>query len=470
MTQKFKAEKSIVYLRFNWISTSQKLRCVATNLAERCRSSRGSKRQVLKDFAPAFNVVLTSLEVSRAYLQGQWVRIVTDPDIYGGKAQRSPAHNRNVVTALKWLIASGYLTKVDGKRVIKVAGSAKVIDLPYAYVITDKWRSEIADQPISYSHEIVRNPLASYVQLRKKIKTSRKAKERSVALQITPDDRLRHHDLINDSEELLEVADSVWRRVKVCLGDEILPAMQTTMTRIFNNGSFNEGGRFYCQLQNLPKDQRTHLRFDDEPTLEIDFSGMHPHLLYHLQGDDFSDDPYDVEGFDRDVAKVAFNTLINRDSNKHKGSAARSLAKNLHITHSEAVRLENAIYKMHFQIAGHFNSGYGLKLQKLDSQIAFDVMAYFFKQLNRPILMIHDSAIVAVSDVAALKLCMVDAYRSEVSKALQMNTSSDDFMPIPKGLKVSSVDFNETLTNAICRALDGIDVHTDEWKQAIKAS
>jgi hypothetical protein len=197
---------------------------------------------------------------------------------------------------------------------------------------------------------------------------------------------------------------------------------------------------------------------------------MHPHLLYHLQGDDFSGDPYDVQGFDRDTVKVAFNTLINRDSSKHTGTAARSLSKNLGISANQAIRLENALYRMHHRIAGHFNSGYGLRLQKLDSQIAYEVMKYFFMQLERPILMIHDSAIVSVTDVSALKLCMVDAYRSEVFKALQINRSSDDFAPPPKGLKVKSVDFNETLTNTIYRALEGDDICSDEWRQATKAS
>ena len=197
--------------------------------------------------------------------------------------------------------------------------------------------------------------------------------------------------------------------------------MRASMTRIFNNGSFMDGGRFYCSLQNLPKNQRKELLFNGEPTLEIDFAGFHPHLLYHLQAENFIGDPYEIKGFSRDSVKVAFNTLINRDSRKHKGSAARSLAMNLDITTDEALFLENSLYKLHSRIAGHFNTGYGLKLQWLDSQIAYEVMKYFFLRLKRPVLMIHDSAIVSVRDAEALKLSMVDAYSSEVFKELQKN-------------------------------------------------
>jgi len=460
---RFKDEKSYIYLRYNWNSTAPKLLEIATTLAERCRQSRGTcTRQVYTDFAPAFNAVLTSLEVSDAYMPDRWVRIVTDDEVYGGKTQRSAAHNRQVLTAIKWLIDGKYLRRVDGKRIVKAAGSSQVTDLPYAYVITDKWRNEIADQPISLQHEVVRNPLASYVQLRSKVK------KRSVSLQITQADRDRHPDLIGGSERLLTSADDVWRHVRISLGDEVLPAMQATMTRIFNNGSFDEGGRFYCQLQNLPKKQRKHLRFDDEPTIEIDFSGMHPHLLYHLNRDDFSGDPYGIEGFDRDAVKVAFNTLINRDGSKHKGAAAMSLARNLDITMAEATALENALHRLHHRIAGHFNTGYGLKLQKLDSQIAYDVMTHFFTQRKRPLLMIHDSAIVSVRDVETLKLCMVDAYRSALFKELQGNGYTDEeHAPPPKALKVTSAEFNKTLTNTIYKALDGMDVDDEEWTTAM---
>ncbi len=463
---RFNDERSFIYLRYNWLSTSSRLNAIAATLAERCKQSRGTgKRQVNTDFSAAFNVVLTALEVSDAYKPNQWIRIVTDDEVYGGKTQRSAAHNRQVLTALEWLIGGGYLLKVDGKRQVKVDGSSKVHDLPFAYVITDKWREEITDQPISLQHEIVRNPLASYVQLRTK------TKDRSVALPITQADRQHYPDLIGGSERLLEASDAIWQRVKISLGGDVLPPMQTTMTRIFNNGSFEQGGRFYCQLQNLPKKQRINLRFDDEPTIEVDYSGMHPHLLYHLQRNEFSGDPYDIEGFKRKAVKVAFNTLINRDSSKHKGTAAKSLVRNLNITMVQAMSLENAIYRLHHRIAGHFNTGYGLKLQKLDSQIAYDVMTHFFMEIKRPILMIHDSAIVSVRDVEALKLCMADSYRSTVFNELQkLGHSNEEDAPLPKGLKVSSDDFNSTLTNTIYKALEGIDVNADEWSMAMKAA
>lgn len=121
----FQDEENFIYLRYNWISTSLKLLETCQALAESCRVSRGKQQQVYTDFAPAFNVVLTSLEVSGAYTPNQWIRIVTDRDVYGCQSQRSPAHNRKVQTALKWLIDEAYLSYVDGD--LPPASRTKVI-------------------------------------------------------------------------------------------------------------------------------------------------------------------------------------------------------------------------------------------------------------------------------------------------------------------------------------------------------
>mgnify|MGYP001395007197 CR=1 FL=1 len=147
-TIRFKDEGAYIYLRYNWSSTSPKLDVISTELAERCRQSRSTKRQVHKDFTPAFKVILTSLEIQGAYVLDQWIRIVTDQDIYGGKTQRSAAHNRQVLTAMVWLINHGYLLKVDIRRKVKSKDTSQFFDLPFAYIITDKWRREIASEPI----------------------------------------------------------------------------------------------------------------------------------------------------------------------------------------------------------------------------------------------------------------------------------------------------------------------------------
>ena len=86
------------------------------------------------------------------------------------------------------------------------------------------------------------------------------------------------------------------------------------LRRIFNNSSFEYGGRFYGGWwQSIPSKLRHRITINNEPTIELDYSSMHPRMLYAEVGAECPADPYNV-GFDpehRDLVKKAFNALIN---------------------------------------------------------------------------------------------------------------------------------------------------------------
>ncbi len=70
--------------------------------------------------------------------------------------------------------------------------------------------------------------------------------------------------------------------------------------RVFSNGLFDDGGRFYGGWwQSIPKEWRAKTRIDGLPTIEMDYSGLHIVLLYHLVGIDYwveiGSDPYHLE-------------------------------------------------------------------------------------------------------------------------------------------------------------------------------
>src|SRR5947207_9185465 len=68
-----------------------------------------------------------------------------------------------------------------------------------------------------------------------------------------------------------------------------------SLVRIFNDGSFERGGRFYGGWwQGVPQHYRMHITIDGEPTVEADYSAIHPRLLYAREGMDCCGDPYDV--------------------------------------------------------------------------------------------------------------------------------------------------------------------------------
>jgi hypothetical protein len=101
--------------------------------------------------------------------------------------------------------------------------------------------------------------------------------------------------------------------------DDLLPnSRQASLYRVFNNGRWDHGGRFYGGWwQRLPKADRKRLLIDGEEVVELDFKALHPRLCYHLTGQPLGHDldPYVLPGLVgegvRPIVKVAFNQLLN---------------------------------------------------------------------------------------------------------------------------------------------------------------
>ena len=103
--------------------------------------------------------------------------------------------------------------------------------------------------------------------------------------------------------------------------DEKLPIASTarTLVRIFSNGSFKEGGRFYRGWwQNVPSEYRKHITIDMKHTVEYDFSQLNPHMLYYAYNKELgSEDAYDrvLDGEHRGLVKSACNAMILASTN-----------------------------------------------------------------------------------------------------------------------------------------------------------
>jgi len=305
--------------------------------------------------------------------------------------------------------------------------------MPQVYQLTTKWLSEISGKSLSDPRLIRRNPLAGYWECRKKID--------GVKVAIKPSDRQLklNHIMLSKTDEALEAYDKFMVNVVTSIGRIAIMPAQLSMMRIFSKGSLNQGGRLYSAVQNYKAETRKYLYFDKEPTLEIDYSSFHPHLLYHQDGLQFNgDDPYAIEGFDRGHVKVAFNIMLNRKGSKGNKSAANTISDELGIDIEASEALEASILTLHRPIAQHFNSGIGLQLQRLDSDIAMSVIDHFVNVLKRPIISIHDSFIVSVRDTESLILLMADCYTMYV-----------DDMIVMRGIKGTAQQFSNALMDAI---------------------
>lgn len=188
-----------------------------------------------------------------------------------------------------------------------------------------------------------------------------------------------------------------------------LPEIQFSRKRLYRvfNESFAKGGRFYGGFwQEIPSDYRSRLTIDHCITFEIDFSSLHPAMLYLREGykrEDFLD-PYLILGEDGDTrkaTKAAMNIMFNT-TNRHAAvgavEAAGYEAPKQYSNWREALR---AIEAYHEPIAHYFYANKGLEIQALDSQIVEMIMLEMIKQ-KTVVLPVHDSFVCKAGDLGLL--------------------------------------------------------------------
>lgn len=203
--------------------------------------------------------------------------------------------------------------------------------------------------------------------------------------------------------------------------DEDFSGEKTGLYRVFNNGSFSEGGRFYGGWWlHAKKHLRRTITINGQPTVEADFKGLHPAILFAKQGLTIPTDPYAlvprVEGNDtlRKHAKKTFLALLNAS---WKGTAEpRKFDTRAHGITAEAFR--QSVKDAFPMLPGVFGTGIGLRLQREDSDLAERVMMHFVDR-GIPVLPIHDSFIVAAGHQASLTSVMEkvfhEAYRQNIT-------------------------------------------------------
>ena len=194
----------------------------------------------------------------------------------------------------------------------------------------------------------------------------------------------------------LEVQDTEVAKLEARIANhatkEPIDFSQRTLVRIFSNGSFKQGGRFYGGWwQNVPSEYRKYITIDEKRTAEFDFSQLNPHLLYHSNYKVLgSDDAYDrvLDGEHRKIVKQAFNAMVQA-STPLKSCPEEIDMSGLEMSWAE---LRDRIIKAHKPIADHFFKGVGNHLQFMDSNISERIMLHF-AGMDAPALPLHDSFI-----------------------------------------------------------------------------
>ena len=183
--------------------------------------------------------------------------------------------------------------------------------------------------------------------------------------------------------------------------------------RVFNNNSFEQGGRFYGGWwQNIPKAYRQDIFIDDQSTIEVDFKSLHILLLYGLEGLDMDaalqgEDAYTISiPFEteteqaRKLGKLLLLICINAKDEKTALQAFRSTLVDegygggrAGLKDEDLRPLINALRDKHPKIAHKFCSNAGINLMNLDADVASFVLEECLMQDYIPLIM-HDSFIV----------------------------------------------------------------------------
>ena len=185
---------------------------------------------------------------------------------------------------------------------------------------------------------------------------------------------------------------------------------QKFVARIFNNDSFQEGGRYWGGWwQRLSSKWRKRIRINDRKVVEIDYSGIHIVMLYALKNIDYwskiNTDPYNIKGLEqsermRDLLKIILLSSINAENREKARKAIQfeiNMDKDLRAWfYPKKIDLKvimDRFVKTHHLIQDKFFSGAGIHLQNADSRIAEMVINHFTRK-NIPVLCIHDSFVI----------------------------------------------------------------------------
>jgi len=199
-----------------------------------------------------------------------------------------------------------------------------------------------------------------------------------------------------------------------------------------------QGGRLYTEgisyYQGLSSTDRQEITINGKPTVEVDYSALHPMLLYAAKGIQYRDDPYSVVN-DNPIARPFLKQILLRMincRNKHDAMSSSGIwwsqqkksEKNAldDIGLIDSRPLIEKFMEIHKPIAHYLCSGKetGLRLMNKDSKIALDVLNHFAKQ-NISILCMHDSFLVDKTFADELVSTMRKMYRKHTKTLEYVN-------------------------------------------------
>jgi hypothetical protein len=189
-----------------------------------------------------------------------------------------------------------------------------------------------------------------------------------------------------------------WNTEKTLKKARVFNFSHTHLRRIFSRGRMDKGGRFYGGWwQFIPSEIRPYITINGQPTIEIDFSELHPRMMYLDNNLPLPEgDMYDIgliykddeeKKTKRKIIKTYLNSLLNDESGRTCLKKADEKALEMKTTELKARILEK-----HPVMKTFLKKGVGLNYQFRDSEIAEKIMLRLM-EIGIVCLPVHDSFI-----------------------------------------------------------------------------
>jgi len=233
----------------------------------------------------------------------------------------------------------------------------------------------------------------------------------------------------------------------------VLRLSNKSVYRVFNNGSLEQGGRYYgAWWISAPGLVRKYITIQGESTVEMDFSAMHIHLLYAKVGVNYADkkeDAYTLEEGpfslknkkdDRDLNKLILLTAFNAGSPESTAAAVfddlrkehKLFKYNIH-DHDKIKSKLDLLKKKHPLISNMVANNYGHELQYYDSCVIEQVIKHFTSK-DIPVLTVHDSVICQARHAEEVRNVMMNHFYQVLDRMLKVSIT-----PVPRYSYAKSV-------------------------------
>jgi hypothetical protein len=199
------------------------------------------------------------------------------------------------------------------------------------------------------------------------------------------------------------------------------------LRRIFNNSSFQQGGRLYGGFwQLLSKRQRKEGIFINECSVTtLDYGQIAPRILYGMaKAQPAFEDAYHVPSIDpryRQGIKKLLNALIHSD--KRPTSFPKGIRE---LIPDRSIRVDHvidAILEVHASVAHLFYAGQGMQVMFNESQILIDVLGRLIDE-GIVALPIHDALVVADDDASHVRGVMIETFKEHTG--VDITVTNDD--------------------------------------------